>query len=163
MDAPVPSPDPNPDVSGMWLGSDRRHKTKIPSRPRDKTRCCSSRSVQLTFVLARVPSVLGGGLLSHCPLVQLSTAVLEKPRRAGPGRPLGGLRSTKKPKNPESHVADVLTVQRQLSLHHINWGCLRLLFLYKFLSKQSSPWTLKLRFKSFWVVSLELVGHTKKF
>ncbi len=98
VDAPVPSPDPNPDVSGMWVGSNRGHKTKIPSRPCDKTRCCSSRSVQLTFVLARVPrrrrppqSLPTGAAIDRCP----REALTGRPRAAS-GRPPKH-KKTKKP------------------------------------------------------------------
>ncbi len=87
-------------------------KEQHPSRPRDPTRCCSSGSVQLTSVHARVPRVLGGGLLSH--LVPPSTADL-KPRRAGLGQPPGSLRSPKPRKTPRATWQTVLSVRRQLS------------------------------------------------
>ncbi len=67
----MPSPDPDPVYGRGATGS----RPKDPSRPCDPTLCCSYWAVQLTSVLTRVPSVLGGGLLSH--LVPLLTADLE--------------------------------------------------------------------------------------
>ncbi len=95
VDISVPSPDPDPDVSGIWLRSDRGHETKNPSQPHDWTRCCSSGLVQLTSVLARVPRVLGEGLLSYwCHHRPLSSKSLD-------GRAPGSLQVASGAQNPQ--------------------------------------------------------------
>ena len=82
------------DVSGIRVGSNRGQYTQKNSRHCHPTLCCLSGSVQLSSVLARVPRVLGGGLLSHwCRHRSLTLKSLD-------GRALGSLRVAPEAQNP---------------------------------------------------------------